>query len=321
MSAAKSSTGTGTIATADAESYRGRFAPSPTGPLHFGSLIAAVGSYLEARVHHGTWSLRIENVDRTREVPGAADLIIRTLAALGFEWEGPIVYQSDRTAAYSSALDRLASAGLVYACSCSRTEIEAALQGAPSTGDEMRYPGTCRLGPRHPERALATRFRAPPGAVRFVDDLQGEVSQDVAAEVGDFVVRRRDGYVAYQLAVVLDDAALGVTHVVRGADLLDNTPRQILLQRALGLPVPRYAHLPLAVDAAGVKLSKSAQSVAVDPSRASVLLREALDFLNQSPPAFLATTPLAEVWTWALGHWDLSRLRGHTRGTAPASPA
>ncbi len=320
MSAAKSSTGTGTIATADAEPYRGRFAPSPTGPLHFGSLIAAVGSYLEARVHRGTWSLRIENVDRTREVPGAADLIIRALAALGFEWDGPIVYQSDRTAAYLTALDRLASAGLVYACSCSRTEIEARLQGVPSTGDDMRYPGTCRSGPRHPERALATRFRVPPGSVRFVDDLLGEVSQDVAAEVGDFVVRRRDGYVAYQLAVVLDDAALGITHVVRGADLLDNTPRQILLQRALGLPVPRYAHLPLAVDAAGAKLSKSAQSVPVDPSRASALLWEALDFLKQSPPDFLATAPLADVWTWAFGHWDLSRLRGQTRGVAPAGP-
>jgi len=279
-----------------------------------------VGSYLEARVHHGTWSLRIENVDRTREVPGAADLIIRTLAALGFEWDGPILYQGDRTASYAAALDRLARAGLVYPCSCSRTEIEAALQGTPSTGDELRYPGTCSLRPRHPQRPMATRFRVPPGPVRFVDALQGEVSQDVAAEVGDFVVRRRDGYVAYQLAVVVDDAELDVTHVVRGADLLDNTPRQILLQRALGFPLPRYAHLPLAVDAAGAKLSKSAQSLPVDPSRGSAVLWQALDFLRQSPPGPLAAAPLAEVWDWALGHWDLSRLRGHTRGTAPANP-
>ena len=321
MSAAKSSTGTGTIATADAESYRGRFAPSPTGPLHFGSLVAAVGSYLEARVHRGSWSLRIENVDRTREVPGAADNILRTLAALGFEWDGPVVYQSDRTPAYDAALDRLAGAGLVYPCSCSRTEIEAALQGAPTTGDELRYPGTCRSGPRHPGRPLATRFRVPAGLVRFVDDLQGECSQDVAAEVGDFVVRRRDGYVAYQLAVVVDDAALGVTHVVRGADLLDNTPRQIQLQRALGLPVPRYAHLPLAVDAAGAKLSKSAQSLPVDPTQGGPVLWQALAFLQQAPPASLASAGIADVWAWARGQWDLSRLRGQTRGRAPAIQA
>lgn len=317
MSAARSSTGIGTIATADAVFYRGRFAPSPTGPLHFGSLTAALGSCLEARARRGTWSLRIENVDRTREVPGSADLIIRTLAAFGFEWDGPIVYQSDRTPHYTAALEQLRRDGAVFECSCSRSEVEAAAQGAAVGTDELRYPGTCSSGPLHPERPLASRFRTPPGRVAFVDVVQGAISQDVREEVGDFVIRRRDGYFAYQLAVVVDDADLGTTQVVRGADLLDNTPRQILLQRALGLPVPTYAHLPLAVDAAGAKLSKSAQSIPVDPARAASVLWQALDFLKQAPPAALAEASVVDLWAWALANWSLTRLRGLRTAPAP----
>lgn len=320
MSAAKSSTETGTIATAEALVYRGRFAPSPTGPLHFGSLTAALGSYLESRTRHGSWSLRIENVDRTREVPGSADLIVRTLAAFGFEWEGPIVYQSDRTERYAAAVEQLRRDGAVYECSCSRSEIEAAIQGPTSGTEELRYPGTCRAGPLHPERPIATRFVTPPGRVAFVDGLQGEISQDVRADIGDFVIRRRDGYFAYQLAVVIDDADLGTTQVIRGADLLDNTPRQMLLQRALGLPVPTYAHLPLAVDAAGAKLSKSAQSVPVDPARAGTVLWQALAFLQQAPPEGLAAASLPEIWAWALANWNMSRLRGLRSGPAPTAP-
>ncbi|MEQ1582229.1 MAG: tRNA glutamyl-Q(34) synthetase GluQRS [Steroidobacteraceae bacterium] len=319
MSAARSSTGTETIATAEAGVYRGRFAPSPTGPLHFGSLASALGSYLEARARRGMWALRIENVDRTREVPGAADLIIRTLDEFGFEWDGPIVHQSDRTPQYAGALERLRRDGLAYDCSCSRSEIEANARASTATPDELRYPETCRSGPLHPERPLATRFLTPKGPVTFVDAIQGEVSQDAQAEVGDFVVRRRDGYFAYQLAVVIDDADLGITHVVRGGDLLDNTPRQILLQRALGLPTPNYAHLPLAVDAKGIKLSKSAQSVPIDPSRGGAVLWQALDFLRQAPPASLAQAPLKDLWSWALEHWDLSRLRGLRSAPAPAA--
>lgn len=319
MSAARSSTGIGTIATAEAGVYRGRFAPSPTGPLHFGSLTSALGSYLEARARRGSWALRIENVDRTREVPGAADLIIRTLGELGFEWDGPIVRQGDRTARYVAALDQLRRDAKVYECSCSRSEIEATARASSTTPDELRYPGTCRAGPLHPERPLATRFLTPRGRVTFVDALQGEVSQDVYAEVGDFVIRRRDGYFAYQMAVVIDDADIGTTHVVRGGDLLDNTPRQIQLHHALGLPAPNYAHLPLAVDAVGIKLSKSAQSVPVDPSRGSAVLWQALDFLKQGPPASLARVPLKDLWSWALGHWDLSRLRGLRNAQAPVA--
>jgi glutamyl-Q tRNA(Asp) synthetase len=319
VSAARSSTGTETIATAEAGDYRGRFAPSPTGPLHFGSLASALGSYLEARTRRGAWALRIENVDRTREVPGAADLIIRTLGELGFEWDGPVVHQSDRTPHYAAALQRLRRDGVAYDCSCSRSEIEANARPSTATPDELRYPGTCRAGPLHPERPRATRFLTTGGPVTFADALQGEICQVVEDEVGDFVVRRRDGYFAYQLAVVIDDADLGITHVVRGGDLLDNTPRQILLQRALGLPTPSYAHLPLAVDGKGIKLSKSAQSVPVDPTRSGAVLWQALDFLRQAPPPSLAWAPSKDLWSWALEHWDLSRVCGLRRAPAPAS--
>jgi glutamyl-Q tRNA(Asp) synthetase len=183
----------------------------------------------------------------------------------------------------------------------------------------LRYPGTCRSGPLHPDRPLATRFRTPSGSTRFVDALQGAVSQDVQADVGDFVVRRRDGYFAYQLAVVVDDAELGVTHVVRGADLLDSTPRQLLLQQALAIQSPIYAHLPLAVDAAAIKLSKSAQSIPIDPSRGGAVLWQALEFLRQSPPKSLAGAGLTDLWRWAMEHWDLARLRGVESATAPVT--
>ncbi len=314
----RSSTGTGTIATADAVPYRGRFAPSPTGPLHFGSLIAALGSYLEARAHGGTWSLRIENLDRPREVPGAASQIMATLEAFGFQWDGPVVFQQDRLAAYRAALDELQAAGLTYGCSCSRSEIEAGITEDGLAGAEIRYPGTCRLGPRHPDRPLATRFRVPPRALSFTDAIQGLVTLDVQAAVGDFVVRRRDGYFAYQLAVVVDDHELDVTAVVRGADLLDNTPRQILLQESLGFSSPTYAHLPLAVDAGGNKLSKSTQSLAIDPSRSGSLLWQALQFLEQSPPEGLRGAPAPEIWAWALPNWSVSRLKGIEKRPAPA---
>lgn len=201
--------------------------------------------------------------------------------------------------------------------SCSRTEIEAALKQSGSSDDELRYPETCRTGPRHPERPLATRFRTASERVHFVDALQGPVSQDVNAEVGDFVVRRRDGFFAYQLAVVVDDAELGITQVIRGADLLDNTPRQRLLQQALGLPAPDYAHLPVAVDAAGAKLSKTTQSQPVDPARAGEVLWQALQFLEQVPPSALFGAPAPELWGWALNHWALSRLRGLKTRLAP----
>ncbi len=279
-------------------------------------MLAALGSYLDARTRDGIWSLRIDDIDGTRVVPGAADQILRTLAGFGFEWDGPVVRQSERTQAYLAALGRLRIQGQVYECSCSRREIDSL--GAALAGEERRYPGTCRLQPLYPDRPLATRLRVPAGAVSFEDAVQGPITTDVAAESGDFVVRRRDGYIAYQLAVVVDDHEAGVTDVVRGADLLDSTSRQVLLQRALGLPLPRYAHLPLAVDATGSKLSKSAQSLAIDPDAPGPLLWQALHSLRQRPPAVLGNAPAGELWDWALRHWSLEPLRNVRTVEAPA---
>jgi glutamyl-Q tRNA(Asp) synthetase len=238
--------------------YTGRFAPSPTGPLHAGSLVAALASWIDARAHNGRWLVRIEDVDTPRRVPAAADIILSQLASCGLVPDEAPLYQSTRGAAYQAALDRLVSAGSAFPCACSRSDIEQALaaQGRPRMrGVEMPYPGTCRggLGGR---AARAWRFRCPPGQVQWHDRRLGRQRQDVAREVGDFVLKRADGLWAYQLAVVVDDAAQGITHVVRGQDLADNTPRQILLQQALGVPTPAYLHTPLVLGGNGEKLSK-----------------------------------------------------------------
>lgn len=291
--------------------YRGRFAPSPTGSLHFGSLVAAVASYLDARHAGGEWLVRIEDVDRQREVPGSADEIVATLRTLGFEWHEPIVRQSRRTAVYTPALNKLLSSGHAYHCSCSRSEIAAAVTAEASIdGEELRYPGWCREGVRDPARPRAVRFRVPSGPLAFIDAIQGEVCMDVQSQVGDFVICRRDGYIAYQLAVVVDDAEQGITHVVRGADLLSSTPRQIFLQQALGLPILRYAHVPLATDRNRVKLSKSAGAAAIDMERPSAELWRTLKFLQQSPPPELRDRPVPAIWRWAMEHWNPAPLAG-----------
>jgi glutamyl-Q tRNA(Asp) synthetase len=239
-------------------SYRGRFAPSPTGPLHAGSLVAALASWLDARAHGGTWLVRMEDVDTPRCVPGAGETILRQLAACGMVSDEPVLWQSARSAAYEDALRRLAASHRAYPCACSRKDIEQALAalGRPrERHGELVYPGTCRdeLQGREPR---AWRFRAAPGVVTWADRRLGAQQQDVAAEVGDFVLKRADGLHAYQLAVVVDDADQGITHVVRGEDLADNTARQIQLQQALGLPLPAYLHTPLVLGANGEKLSK-----------------------------------------------------------------
>ena len=260
--------------------YIGRFAPSPTGPLHFGSLVAAVASWIDARAHGGQWLVRIEDVDATRTVKGADDAILRTLEALGLTWDGEVQWQSRRSAHYEAALERLRAAGYVYRCRCSRKEIaDSGLVGL----EGAIYPGTCRRLGLPAGASLAERVIAPSARVTFVDRAIGAVSQDVAADIGDFVVRRRDGLFAYQLAVVVDDALQGVTHVVRGADLLWSTPRQIFLQRALGYPTPRYLHFPVVTNAAGEKLSKQAGAAAIDLANGVGLVREALAFLGHSP--------------------------------------
>jgi glutamyl-Q tRNA(Asp) synthetase len=296
---------------------RGRFAPSPTGALHFGSLVAAVASYLAARQAGGEWLVRIEDVDRAREVPGSADSIIRTLAAFGFEWTGSIERQSTRTGAYEAALERLDRAGLVYPCSCSRKAIAAG--NPPGTEDEPRYPGWCRNGPLDPLAPCAMRFKVGGETIHFVDEIQGELCADLERDCGDFVIKRRDGLFAYQLAVVVDDADQGITHVVRGADLLTSTPRQILLQRALGLAPLAYAHVPLATDDRGVKLSKSAGAGAVDATKPAEELWRALRFLRQSPPAQLRRAGLDALWSWAVEHWTTAPLRGLRQTAVVAS--
>ena len=228
--------------------YRGRFAPSPTGPLHFGSLIAAVGSYLEARSQDGVWLVRMEDLDPPRVMPGAAKHILHTLHAFGFDWDDPVVQQSMRSDAYHAALHRLRAEGLVYPCGCSRREIaDSAVRGI----EGPVYPGTCRAGLRDARAARALRVRTRDEPIGFTDAVQGEIVQSIAREIGDFVLYRADRVFAYQLAVVVDDAEQGITDVVRGSDLLLSTPRQIHLQRLLGLPTPRYLHLPVAVNADG----------------------------------------------------------------------
>ncbi len=282
--------------------YVGRFAPSPTGPLHFGSLIAAAGSFLEARGHGGRWLLRIEDVDTPRCVPGAAAAILRTLERFGFEWDGEVLWQSLRHTAYDAALARLDALGALFPCACSRRELA---DSALARDGSRVYPGTCRNGLAAGRSARAWRVRVR-GAVDFVDAVQGPQHEDLEGEVGDFIVRRADGLYAYQLAVVVDDADSGVTDVVRGADLLDSSARQCYLQDLLGLPRPRYAHLPVATNAAGEKLSKQTLATAVDTLPAAAALVAALRFLGQNPPTALAHAALDEVWQWARAHWTLA---------------
>lgn len=285
--------------------YRGRFAPSPTGPLHFGSLVAALGSYLDARAQGGEWLLRIEDVDAPRTVPGAEASILNTLEALGFTWDGPVVRQSERLDVYHGALVRLQAEGLVYPCACTRSEIAARTSEASVDGG-LLYPGTCRAGLPAGVAARAWRLRVPDREFAFVDRVQGAHRQNLEREVGDFVLLRADGQYAYQLAVVVDDALQGVNAVVRGVDLLDSTPRQMWLQECLGVPTPTYAHLPVAVNAAGEKLSKQTRAPAVDPRQGSRVLAEVMRFLGFDVPAGLRQAPLPEFWVWAQAAWSVA---------------
>jgi glutamyl-Q tRNA(Asp) synthetase len=286
--------------------YRGRFAPSPTGALHTGSLVAALASWLDARAHGGQWLLRIEDVDAPRCVSGADQLILYQLAACGLLSDEPVVWQSQRGGLYQASLDRLVAKGAAYPCACSRKEIEAALTARGTTRDRHHaavYPGTCRpeLGGLHGRATRAWRFRLPNDAtVQWTDTRLGPQQQEVAAEVGDFVLKRADGLWAYQLAVVVDDAAQGITHVVRGQDLADNTPRQILLQRALGLATPRYRHTPLVLGANGEKLSKQNGAQALELNNPLVALTQAAQVLGLTAAEGTLVEALAD-WTaqWA----------------------
>lgn len=290
--------------------YRGRFAPSPTGPLHFGSLVAAVGSYLDARDHGGEWLLRMEDVDTPRNVPGAAADILKTLEAFGFEWDGPVVWQSRRGDAYAAALDRLRAAGLAYGCACSRREI-ADSATRPAIDGGLAYPGTCRNGVAHGRGVRSWRLRVGSEEVAFSDRVQGRQAQDIERDVGDFVLLRADGLYAYQLAVAVDDEFQGISDVVRGADLIASTPRQIWLQRCLGYATPRYAHLPVATNSAGEKLSKQTRAPRLHPDQAGRALASALAFLGQAVPPDLERAGLREIWDWALANWAFAAIPRH----------
>ncbi|MBV7513059.1 tRNA glutamyl-Q(34) synthetase GluQRS [Pseudomonas sp. PDM25] len=274
--------------------YIGRFAPTPSGHLHFGSLVAALASYLDARSVGGRWLMRMEDLDPPREEPGAQAAILKALESYGFEWDGEVVRQSDRHDAYAEVLNRLFNQGLAYACTCSRKQLE------PYHGI---YPGFCRNA-GHDTKDAAIRLRVPELEYHFIDRVQGEYRQHLGREVGDFVIRRRDGLYAYQLAVVLDDAWQGITDIVRGADLLDSTPRQLYLQELLGLPQPRYLHIPLITQPDGHKLGKSYRSPPLTEDQATPLLLRALRALGHNPGAELAYATPREVLNWGIAHWD-----------------
>ena len=296
-------------------SYRGRFAPSPTGPLHAGSLVAALASWLDARAHGGQWLVRIEDVDTPRCIPGVDQHILQQLAACGLHPDESPVWQSQRTVLYQQALKQLQRASLAYPCACSRKDIEVALQAAgtakPRNG-ELVYPGTCRSG-LHGKPGRAWRFRTD-NVVHWTDRRLGQQQQDVGLEVGDFVLQRADGLFAYQLAVVVDDAAQGITHTVRGEDLTDNTARQILLQRALKVPTPHYLHTPLVLGANGEKLSKQNGAAAIDTStheRALCALQGAAGVLGLD-------TTVEQTLQESLARWTIQwTMQGYSIAPAP----
>lgn len=294
--------------------YTGRFAPSPTGLLHIGSLLTAVASYADAHSNGGKWLVRMEDLDPPREMAGAASHILHTLEAFGFEWDGEVAYQSRRYALYEETLCRLKTAGLVYPCHCSRKDWQT---GARRGADGFVYNGRCRHPGQRPApqgKQPAWRIRVPDRVIGFSDGIVGDYAQNLAGDIGDFVLLRADGYWAYQLAVVADDAEQGVTHIVRGQDLLVSTPRQIYLQQCLGVPTPRYAHLPLLTNAQGQKWSKQTLAPALDLNRREQLLRQVFRYLNL--PEAPETDRPAELLDWAVAHWDMDKVPKHAI-TAP----
>jgi glutamyl-Q tRNA(Asp) synthetase len=286
--------------------YVGRFAPSPTGPLHIGSLTTAVASFVHARQRGGEWLLRIEDVDPPREMPGAADGILRALETFELHWDRAVLYQSTRLATYMNAAEKLLSAGRAFRCSCTRRDIR-----AESKASAPRYPGTCRSRSEH-ARATSIRARVDSGEIAFVDGLQGSLRVDLAATTGDYIIVRRDGLVAYHLAVVIDDFDQGITTVVRGVDLLDSTPIHLHLQRELGLPAPQYLHLPVITNAAGQKLSKQTHAAAVEGMDRHAAAAQVLEYLGLRVPTDVRGAAPGELWAWAIDNWTIESLAGRT---------
>ena len=310
MSSQSASSEIGTIATGNATRttpYIGRFAPSPTGPLHFGSLLTAVASYLEARKHGGQWLLRVEDIDPPRERPGASDEILRALEQYGFEWDGPVSYQSKSRGAHDEALQALIDSGNAYHCGCSRQDLAAAARGPLG----VIYPGTCRNGSAAEETALRVLTDDVP--VAFNDGLQGGQAQQLRSESGDFIIFRRDGLIAYHLAVAVDDHLQGITHIVRGIDLMDSTPRQIWLQKLLGYATPAYSHIPVAINNQGQKLSKNTGAAGVPVEQSARFLMLALQTLGQNPPHAMNSASSNEIWAWAQANWNIESLQGQTQ--------
>ncbi len=283
--------------TAITPAYRGRFAPTPSGPLHFGSIIAALGSFLEARRQQGEWLLRIEDIDQPRVNPRATDDILHCLDALALEWDGEVVYQSQRQDRYDEVIAQLVRDDLVFPCACSRKQ----LPPGP-------YPGTCRDGLPAGTSGRTLRLKTRAGIISFHDRLQGKYRQDLQSSVGDFIIHRGDDITSSHLCVVVDDHDSGITAIVRGMDLIDSTPRQLYLQESLALAHPQYLHLPVAVNPQGSKLSKQTHAGAIDPARGPEVLLQALRFLGQSPESRLRKASPREIIDWACAHWDIDRI-------------
>lgn len=279
------------------DNYKGRFAPSPTGPVHYGTLVAAVGSYLQARKNNGEWFVRMDDVDTLRIVDGADSDILHTLEHFGFKWDGEVTYQTQQVDSYQQALEKLVSQSLVFPCTCSRKIL--------AKTDSKIYPGTCRHRALAENEEHALRILSQNFDIKFDDVVMGKRSQNIERQCGDFIIKRRDGLFAYQLAIVVDDAIQGITEVVRGADLLDSTPRQIYLQRLLNYPTPRYCHLPLAIDDLGNKISKSGGAAKVETNDREKLLISSLNFLGQKAPDDLVKSNINDIWSWAIKNWNV----------------
>lgn len=291
--------------------YIGRFAPSPTGALHLGSLLSAVASYCDARARQGRWLVRIEDIDPLREVPGASTDILRTLEAYGLHWDGEVLFQSHRLDAYAAALERMMQNQHLFYCTCSRKQLS----------NQPVYPGTCREQKRQPATACAIKAIVPTENVCFQDALQGRFCLHFGIDAGDFVVRRKEGFFAYHLAVVVDDAEQQITDIVRGADLLDSTPYHLLLQRWLAVATPRYAHLPVLTNALGQKLSKQTFARALPHQHCSIALFRVLELLGQMPEPDLQWAAPHEVLDWAIQHWQLSAVpKSNALDAEPTQP-
>jgi glutamyl-Q tRNA(Asp) synthetase len=284
---------------ADLNPYVGRFAPSPTGPLHLGSLYTALASYLDARAHRGQWLLRIDDIDTPRNVPGAVNSILATLEAYGLHWDGPVYYESEHSADYEQALSELQRSGLLYPCTCSRKTL------AELPGKHDIYPGLCRNRTSVPSgQPYALRIKSDGREIFFEDRLQGAIRQNLADEHGDFILKRKEGIFSYQLACVIDDHLQGITHAVRGYDLVDSTPKQIYLQQLLGLPTPSYLHVPIIIDSDGYKLSKQTLAEAVTMRNTAAVMFQLLELLKQKPSVGLREASCPEMLEWAMQNWD-----------------